>query len=77
VRRTQGAFYKQRGGVILGVVCPTAGPSPYAFDKFDQSQIDYWIFNDPFHEGKLRPLARRDLEARVEGVINTLQAKAA
>lgn len=46
VRRDQGAFYKERGGVVIGVRNPTAGPSPYEFDRFDESLVDIWIDND-------------------------------
>jgi hypothetical protein len=55
VRKTQGGYYKQRGGVVLEIRNPSALPSPYAFDRYDESLIDGWIVND----GTLRDLEER------------------
>lgn len=50
VRRRQGWFYKQRGGVVVEVVRPGVGPSPYAFDWYDLEAVDARIVNDgPLH----------------------------
>lgn len=46
VRRDQGLFYRERGGLILGVRNPDAPPSPFEFDRFDESLVDIWIDND-------------------------------
>lgn len=46
VRKTQGAFYRRVGGKVLEIRAPWAGPSPYAFDKFDASMVDLVIENN-------------------------------
>jgi hypothetical protein len=46
VRRDQGAFYKNLGGVVIGVTRPGVGPSGNEFDEFDHAIVDYWIRND-------------------------------
>ena len=46
VRRQQGFFYKKRGGLVVGVRAPWAGPSGNDFDAFDEGAVDIWINND-------------------------------
>ena len=46
VRRSQASFYKALGGLVLGVRRAGLAPSPYDFDKFDESLVDLWIDND-------------------------------
>lgn len=45
-RRDQGAYYKSIGGVVIGVTRPGVGPSPFEFDRFDETLVDFWINND-------------------------------
>jgi len=54
VRRDQGKFYKNMGGVAFGVERPGTPPSPHEFDQFDRSVIDCWVIND----GTLEDLAQ-------------------
>lgn len=65
VRKTQGQFYRKQGGVIIGVRNPQAEPSPYAFDKFDEELVDYWIENDAQARGMSDSEAMADLEGKV------------
>lgn len=46
VRKTQGQFYKQKGGILIGITNPIAPPSGYEFDRFDHDIIDVWVHND-------------------------------
>lgn len=46
VRRDQGAFYKNLGGVVIGIERTAAPASPYEFDQFDHSLVDHWIMNN-------------------------------
>lgn len=46
VRKTQGHFYKQQGGIVIEVIRPGVPESPYDFDKYDQNIIDHQIHND-------------------------------
>lgn len=46
VRKTQGHYYNQRGGVVIEVIRPGALPSGYDFDKYDQSAVKRTILND-------------------------------
>jgi hypothetical protein len=45
-RKTQGAFYRQRGGIVIQIDNPLAGPSGNAFDEWDRTEVDYVINND-------------------------------
>lgn len=46
VRRQQGRVYKSLGGIVIGIRRPGVGPSPFEFDRFDESVVDIWIEND-------------------------------
>jgi hypothetical protein len=45
-RKSQGAFYKTIGGVVIGVRRPGCKPSPYEFDRVREEHVDEWIDND-------------------------------
>lgn len=45
-RRDQGAFYRERQGVVIGIRSPKAPPSRFEFDRFDPACVDIWIDND-------------------------------
>jgi hypothetical protein len=72
VRRDQGLYYKQHGGIVIGIENPMAGPSPYEFDQFDRSTVDYWITNDALVNGMSPELAREDLKMKVQSLIEGL-----
>lgn len=74
VRKTQGHFYKQFGGVIIGINNPLAKPSQYAFDRFDESAVDYWIENDALARGLSPYEGRHDLAEKVHNVILKISA---
>lgn len=65
VRRTQGAFYKRLGGIVIGIRNPLAPESRYEFDRFDHDLVDYWIDNDAISHGMSSLDAMADLEAKV------------
>lgn len=69
VRKTQGWFYKDNGGVIIGIDNPQASPSPYPFDVFDKRAVDYWINNDGLHRGLSHKAALADLEVKVDAAM--------
>lgn len=77
VRRNQGRFYKQQGGVVIEIQNPLAKPSPYAFDRYDKSVVDIVIDNDSLERGANRAEALLDLEAKVERAIFQLSQGAA
>lgn len=66
VRKSQARSFCQAGGVVIGVRRPGVGPSPYAFDRFDESLVDIWIDND----GDLI-----DLEAKLILALSRLDSK--
>ncbi|MER9176338.1 hypothetical protein NKH72_22420 [Mesorhizobium sp. M0955] len=70
VRKTQGHFFKDAGGVVIEIENPAAPPSPYAFDKFDGSVVDYVITNNALALGLPVEEARADLRAKVITVMN-------
>ena len=67
-RKTQGHYWKRQGGVVIKIDNPAVGPSPYAFDKFDESSVDHTILND----GLARELSEADAMADLERKIHRL-----
>lgn len=67
VRKDQGRHYKARGGAVIEVVDPRKPTSPYDFDQYDRSLVDFTILND----GDLD-----DLERSVVAAIHALGRKA-
>ncbi len=65
VRKTQGQFFREAGGVVVGIRNPVAAPSGFDFDKFDESLVDYWIHNDAQSRGLSRLEGLMDLEQKV------------
>jgi len=78
VRRDQGSYYQQRGGIVIGIENPLAPPSGNEFDEFDLSIVDYWIENDALARGLPHVTALLDLQKKVHQiVIDHTLAKAA
>jgi hypothetical protein len=75
VRKVQGHYYKQFDGVVLEIVNPDAGPSPYAFDVYDKSAIDARIFNNMLHHGFSPEVARKDLANKLQFALEALAAR--
>lgn len=46
VRRTQGLAYKKVGGIVVEIVDPRKPESPYDFDQYDRSIVDFTVVND-------------------------------
>lgn len=69
VRKTQGNYFKQRGGLIICINNPLAKPTGNAFDVFDESLVDVWIENDALALGLTPFLARKDLEQKVHQLV--------
>ncbi|MFA9261769.1 MAG: hypothetical protein ACEQSB_00215 [Undibacterium sp.] len=70
VRKTQGAFYRERGGIIIEIVNPDAAPSGYDFDEYDKSVVTCSILNDGLYRGLSSEAALTDLEEKVILAIN-------
>ncbi|PZR92271.1 MAG: hypothetical protein DI537_13875 [Stutzerimonas stutzeri] len=47
VRREQGAYWRKHGALVIEIVNPLAGPSPYAFDRYNPAHCHYSIINEP------------------------------
>lgn len=65
VRRDQGRYYQDRGGVVIGIRNPVAPPSNYEFDRFDETIVDAWIENDGQARGLEREESLLDLRRKV------------
>jgi hypothetical protein len=76
-RKGQGRFYQSLGGVVIGIRNPLAPPSPYAFDKVDESIPDYWIENNALANGLCMFDARKDLEQKVNALMLQISQKKA
>lgn len=72
-RKTQGGFYAKNGGLIIGLRNPLAGPSPYDFDKFDESLVDYWIDNDGLAYGLDPQCAYEDLRKKIFALLRNAE----
>jgi len=46
VRKTQGHYFRNLGGLVIGVRRPGVGPSQYDFDQFDHSAVHVWLDNN-------------------------------
>ncbi|CAO3459692.1 hypothetical protein [Azospirillum argentinense] len=44
-RKDQGWYYKDEGGIVLGLRNPEIRPSGNAFDRFDHAAVDAWVGN--------------------------------
>jgi hypothetical protein len=69
VRKTQGHYFQQRGGLIIGINNPQAKPTGNAFDLFDESAVTVWIENDGLARGLAPEDARKDLEAKIHQLV--------
>lgn len=65
-RKTQGLFYKQFGGIVIGITRPDVKDSIYAFDQVRKEIPDVWINNDALARGLSIPAARADLEQKID-----------
>lgn len=65
VRKTQGQFFLDNGGLVIEIVNPGAGPSPYDFDKYDSKLCQVRITNDAMYLGATKEQGIRDLEDKV------------
>lgn len=72
VRKNQGEFFRQAGGVVIGVRNWAVGPSPHAFDRFDEDLVDVWIENNYVGFGLTRARSIMLLEMKVEKAIEAL-----
>jgi hypothetical protein len=55
VRKNQGKFIREHGGVIIHVNNILAKPSKYEFDRFNKNEVDYTLFNhydESYSKGK-------------------------
>lgn len=69
VRREQGAYWKKQGALVLEIVNPDVGPSPYEFDTYNAAYADHQILNDGLHRGLSKAEARQDLLEKLVAVI--------
>ncbi len=76
VRRDQGQYYKNNGGIIIEIVNPLAKPTGNEFDEYDASICDYRIPNDALARGMPLASARRDLEEKLHQIVLTIALQA-
>lgn len=61
VRREQGLFWRNKGALVLEIVNPLAGPSPYEFDRFNAEHCHGRVINDGLARGLSSDEARAEL----------------
>lgn len=65
VRREQGLYWRNQGALVLEIVNPLAGPSPYEFDTFNPTYAHKQIINDGLSRGMGSEQARSDLARKL------------
>lgn len=70
VRREQGAYWRKHGALVLEIVNPLAGPSPYEFDRFNAAHCHARIQNDGLARGLDPVTARADLAIKLFAALN-------
>lgn len=71
-RKSQGLFYKQMGGAVIGIRRPDVPKSIYAFDQVREEIPDVWIENDALARGLGVAEAMLDLETKVEAALDVI-----
>lgn len=69
VRRDQGMYYKNNGGIIVEIINPQAVPTGNEFDNYDASICDYHITNDALARGLSVEGSKKDLQAKLQMVV--------
>ena len=69
VRRDQGRYYQNHGGIIVGINNPLAVPTGNEFDEFDPSIVDCWIENDGLARGLSHTRALADLTTKIHQLV--------
>jgi len=69
VRRDQGLYYKQLGGLVIGIANPKAKQPKFEFDRFDPAVVDVWINNDGLARGLTPAEAMKDLRGKISDAI--------
>lgn len=70
VRKNQGLFIKDHGGIVLEIRNPDSPESIYEFDKYNKNCIDAVVINDGLHNGMNNEDAYALLGNRLISVIN-------
>jgi hypothetical protein len=65
VRRDQGLYWAAQGALVVEIVNPLAGPSPFEFDQFNRAPIQKTILNDGQACGAPDAFARMLLKDRL------------
>lgn len=68
-RKTQGAFYRRQGGIVIQIDNPDVGPSGNNFDVWDENEVDFVVYNDGLRRLHNPVAARADLLAKLTDVI--------
>lgn len=72
VRREQGRYWRNQGALVLEVVNPLAGPSPYEFDTYNPAYCHAQIKNDGLARGLPAHEAREDLKEKLIAAIGAV-----
>ncbi|KAA5604412.1 hypothetical protein F1188_16255 [Roseospira marina] len=64
-RRRNGAYYRQRGGIVIQIDNPLAGPSGNDFDLWDRTEVDFVVLNDGLAGGLSEDQAKDDLRRKL------------
>lgn len=72
VRREQGKYWRDRGALVLEIINPLAGPSPYAFDAYNSAYCHAQIMNTGLARGLSPEDARQDLTNKLVAAIGAV-----
>lgn len=71
VRREQGLYWRNQGGLVLEIVNPLAPDSKYEFDRFNPEHCHAQIQNDGLARGLTPDEAREDLKQKLQAAIES------
>lgn len=73
VRRNQGLFWRNKGGMVIEIVNPLAPASIYEFDTYNKDVVHASILNDGLSRGLSPDLAMIDLSDKLYTAIRAFQ----
>jgi hypothetical protein len=78
VRRDQGLYWAAQGALVLEIINPQAGPSPFEFDSFNPAPVACRVLNDGLACGATSDQAKMLLRDRLHDAVawHSLEAAA-
>jgi hypothetical protein len=72
VRREQGRYWREQGGLVIEIENPLAGPSKFEFDTYNPAYAHAKIKNDGLARGLSPEEARKDLREKLVAIVGSV-----